>query len=103
MKIVANLGKLTEGKTLILIEKAGRYEYVICRNFDPETESWASGEYYYDLESLAKGILYYTQPVNYDRMSEIATVALHGLVDNDCLDELDDIDLEEDEKEYFFS
>lgn len=103
MRVIANLGTVTENKSLILIEKAGHFEYVICRNYDPETQSWASGEYYYSLESLAKGILYHTHPVGYDRMSEIATIALHSLLDYDCFEELDEINLDEEERKYFFS
>lgn len=52
MNIIADLGKVTENKNLIVIEKANHLEYVIARNYNADEGSWASGEYYYSLEGI---------------------------------------------------
>ena len=57
MKILANLGQLNNGNTVLVTQKAGEIEYVIATGFNPEKESWGSGEYLYDLEDLARAIL----------------------------------------------
>ena len=57
MKILANLGKLNDGSTVLVTQKAGEIEYVIANGFNPETQSWGSGSYLYDLEDLARAVL----------------------------------------------
>lgn len=104
MKIIADLGKVNEDKNLVIIEKAGRHEYVICRNYDPDEGCWSSGEYIYSLTRLAEAILYYKKKIGYMRMANIAEIAISYLKENDLLEDfLEDtgVDLDEDEIEYF--
>jgi len=108
MKILADLGKLKNGRNVIVIQKADRIEYVLAEAYDPngpENSKWSSGTYLYDLESLAKAILYYNMPIGYDRMTEIASKAIDGLREDDeteaqiyCEEE---IEMDSDELEYF--
>lgn len=104
MNIIADLGKVTKNKNLIVIEKANHLEYVIARNYNADEGSWASGEYYYSLDGIAEAILYYKRLMGYMRLQEIAEKAMSYMNENDLLEDfLEDtgIDLDEEEKEYF--
>ena len=104
MKIIADLGKLTKNKNLIVIEKANHLEYVIASNYNADEGCWSSGEYYYSLDGIAEAILYYKRLMGYMRLQEIAEKAMSYLNENNLLEDfLEDtgVDLEEDEKEYF--
>jgi len=104
MKIIADLGKVNEDKNLVVIEKAGRHEYVICRNYDPDEGCWSSGEYIYSLTGMAEAILYYKKKIGYMRMANIAEIAISYLKDNDLLEDFmedTDVNFDEDEMEYF--
>ena len=105
MNIIANLGKLKSGQDIILLQKADHYEFVLATNYDKETQSWGSGTYIYDIEDLARAILYANMPIGYDRMCEIASKAIDGLRENDedaaqeyCREE---IDMDYDERKFF--
>ena len=59
MKLVADLGKITDNKNALIIEKGERFEYVIASNFDPNAkmgEAWSHGDYYSDFLSFIKGV-----------------------------------------------
>lgn len=104
MKIIADLGKVNKDKNLVIIEKAGRHEYVICRNYDPDEGCWSSGEYYYSLVGMAEAILGYTRTMSYMRLQEIAEKSISYMNENNLLEDfLEDtgVDLDEDEIEYF--
>lgn len=104
MNIIADLGKVTENKNLIVIEKANKLEYVIARNYNADEGNWASGEYYYSLDGIAEAILYYKRPMGYMRLQEIAEKAMSYLNENNLLENfLEDtgIDINEDEAKYF--
>ena len=105
MNIIADLGKVTENKNLIVIEKANHLEYVIARNYNADEGSWASGEYYYSLEGIAEAILGYKRLMSYMRLQEIAEKAIDAIHVNgeDWEEELinADLDLTPEEKEYF--
>ena len=103
MKILANLGKLNDGHTVLVTQKADRIEYVLATGFDEATQSWGSGTYLYDIEDLARAVLYANKPIGYDRMTEIASKAIDGLREDDeesaqeyCREEIemDDTELE---------
>ena len=108
MKIIADLGKLDRNHNIIVISKADRLEFVVAENYTPdgpEGNKWDRGTYLYDLEVLAKEILYRTQTIGYDRMCEIASRAIDGLRENDeesaqeyCKDE---IEMSYEEREFF--
>ena len=105
MDIIANIGKLKSGQDIILLQKADHYEFVLATGYDKETQSWGSGTYLYDIEDLAKAILYTEQTIGYDRMCEIASKAIDGLRENDedeaqayCREE---IDMDYDERKFF--
>lgn len=105
MKILANLGTLKNGQTVLVIEKAARIEYVLATGFNADTNEWGSGTYLYNMDDLARAILYAERPIGYDRMSEIASKAIDGLREDDedeaqeyCREE---IEMDEEELEYF--
>lgn len=88
MKIIADLGKLDRNHNVIVIQKADRFEYIIAENYNPEGpegNKWDRGAYCYSLEGLAQEILNKSKDiaVGYDRMCEIATGALHKVIESD--------------------
>ena len=105
MKILANLGKLNNGKTVLVTQKADRIEYILATNFDPEKEVWGHGDYLYDIEDLARAVLFANKTIGYDRMTEIASKAIDGLREDDedeaqeyCRNE---IEMDDEELEFF--
>lgn len=105
MEILANLGNLKDGHAVLVTEKAGHIEFVLATNFDNEKQTWDSGTYLYDMESLAKAILYIEMPIGWDRMSEIASKAIDGLREDDEEEAVEylinEVELDHDELEYF--
>ena len=107
MNILANIGKLRDGRNIIVIEKANRLEYVVASGYDPDAkpgEQWSSGTYLYSLTDLACYITKVNLTIGYDRMGEIAENAVSYLDDNRELEEFlcdRSIDLEESERKYF--
>lgn len=60
MKLIANLGKVKDGRDALILEKAGHLEYLLARNFDSTKEmgqAWDSAAYFYSLDSFSKAIL----------------------------------------------
>lgn len=109
-----------EEQSVMIIEYAGRYlvktprgyqHYVVCSNWDetkPEGERWSNGHYFYDKENALRYLLGIGK-ISPSRLEEIATHALTALTDDidseeawDYLKErLEDLDLEDDELEFF--
>ena len=108
MKVLANCGKLNNGRHAIIIEKGGHNEYITCSDYDqtlPVGSQWNHGSYTYSLPGFMNLISMENTDVTYDRFKEIAESALSYLADNDLLDDFledRDIDLDDDEREYFF-
>ena len=73
MKILANLGKLKDGRTALVIEDAYSPDYAIVANFDEGTQSWSSALYFDgNLTEFAKAITDANLVIGYDRMKQIA-------------------------------
>lgn len=107
MRVIADLGKLRDGRNVLVLKKANKIEYVVARNYNPdarEGEQWDNGLYFNDLTNLSDAISYINHVVGWDRMEEIATSALNYI---DSIDQLEDflydssLDLNNKEKEYF--
>lgn len=91
IQIVCELGSYT----LIEYSKGGADEWCVALNYNTETKSWDSGHYCYSLEhalatlllknnsELVKSPREAKAPVNYDRMSELATLFKDGLIEDD--------------------
>ena len=103
MKVLANLGKLKDGRNVLFLE--ARYQpYVIVRNYNPdapEGQQWDSGLYLNTLNQLAKAITAIENTIGYDRMSEIASKAIDNLDEENFEYFNDDVDLYDTEREYF--
>lgn len=108
MKVLVNCGKLRNGREALIIKDGKTIKYLTCRNYDPtepEGRQWEHGEYCHNIVSFAKLILAENETIDYDRMDEITCQAMSYLKDNDLLEDFlydRDIDLDEDEMEYFF-
>ncbi len=74
MKILANLGKLKDGRTALVIEDAYKPNFVIVSGFDPATGTWSSGGKYFDgnLTAFCKEITDVNCVIGYERMKQIA-------------------------------
>lgn len=83
MKVLADLGKLNDGRNIIVLQKADRIEYVVAEGYNPDTESWGRGTYLYDLGDLARTILFVNETIGYTRLKEIAAKAIDGLREDD--------------------
>lgn len=81
MKILANLGKLANGRTALVIEDAYKPNFVIADGYDPSTKSWNGAGRYFDgnLTEFAKAITDANLAIGYDRMKQIA----HDYITND--------------------
>lgn len=105
MEILANLGKLKDGHTILVLYKAKRIEFVLATGFDEKTNTWGSGTYLYTIEDLARAILNANRTIGYDRMCEIASKAIDGLKEDDEAEALEycknEIDMDEDECKWF--
>lgn len=107
MKVIADLGKLRDGRNVLVLKKANRIEYVVARNYNPdarEGQQWDSGLYIYNLTSLASTISNINHTVGVSRMDEIATRALDYIDSTGQLEDFlydNDLDLSVEEKEYF--
>ena len=80
MKILANLGKLKDGRTALVIENAYHPDYVIVSGFDEKTGTWDSGKYFDgNLTSFSREITNVNMTLGYDRLMG----AFQSYVDND--------------------
>ena len=107
-KVIANLGVLKDGRTVLVTEKANGIEFVVASGYDPtqpEGSQWEHGTYLNTVRDLANVITYTDMPIGYGRLVEIASKAIDGLRDNDEDEALeycqDEIDMDEDELEFF--
>ena len=116
MQFTRELMKIDDVRSLVLWvdgnendNKDDRNKYVICSYYEPTLpfgQQWCWGHYFDDLASAyeyAKETKHYGRP-NEHRIREIAETAISWMHDNDCLDmylEDRDIDLTQDEREYF--
>ncbi len=109
MKVLAELGKLRTGATVVITDNKIQ-PFVVARDYDPsasENEQWSSGTYFASLIELALYVTYTEMPIGYQRMSEIASKAIDGLREDDeenafnYLVEDSDLDMTDEELEYF--
>ena len=109
MKIIANLGKLDEQRTALVIDNKVT-PYCIANGYNGETEGdnlWACATgYYSDIFAFAKAITNYgKEGIGWYRMDEIATKAIDKLIENDSYEAeeflREELDLDDDEVEYF--
>lgn len=78
MKILANLGKLKDGRQALVIEDAYKPNYAIVSGFNAENGTWDSARYFDgDLTHFSREITNINMVVGYDRIMQIA---------NDCID-----------------
>lgn len=109
MKVIANLGKLNDQHTALIIDNE-YFPYYIVNGYNGKTEGgdlWAWTVAYYDkLMDFAKAITNYDKSgIGWYRMSEIASMAIDGLVKDDPYEAREylenEIELSIDEALYF--
>lgn len=110
IKVLKNLGivNFERGYSALILENQ-YYPFYIVKNYNPEERPGNQWDYtigyYGNIIQFAKGILNYSDSIGYDRMSEIASKAIDALLDADDVATLewahDEIDLNDDEMEYF--
>lgn len=87
MKVIANLGKLDSKRTALIIDNKV-FPYYIVYGYNGETEGdnlwdWTVG-YYDNVIDFAKAITNYDESgIGWHRMSEIASKAIDGLIEDD--------------------
>lgn len=109
MRVIANLGKLSDLYTALIIDNP-YFPYYIVNGYNGEIEGdnlWAAtANYYSNIFDFAKAITGYEKDgIGYHRLDEIASKAIDGLFEFDeneakyyCESELD---LDKREREYF--
>lgn len=109
MKVIANLGKLDDQRTALIIDNEV-FPYYIVNGYNGETEGdnlWAWTVSYYDkIMDFAKAITNYDKSgIGWYRMSEIASKAIDGLIEDDEYEAKyylrKEIELEPEEADYF--
>ena len=109
MKVIANLGKLNDRHTALIIDNK-LYPYYIVAGYNGKTEGndlWDATAYYTsNIFDFAKQITnYQTMNIGWNRLIEIADKAIQGLFEDD-IDSAreyitDVIEMDEDEIAYF--
>ena len=109
MKVIANLGKLDEQRTALIIDN-DIFPFYIVNGYNGETEGdnlwgWTVG-YYDNVIVFAKAITNYgKEGIGWYRMDEIASKAIDKLIENDPYEAeeflREELDLDDDEVEYF--
>lgn len=107
-KIVV-LEKFPEINYALLVREAKYEPFVAAWDWDEQSVSWAQGHYFSDILDacawIQSKIDAKSDKITYERMSEIATNALHELEEWAGVDGFDDFkrynDIEESELEYF--
>lgn len=108
MKIIANLGKLDDQRTALIIDNK-IFPFYIVNGWNGEMEgdnlwAWTVG-YYDNVIEFAKAITNYSNDIGWSRLDEIASKAIDHIIETDVDDAeeflRDELDLEEDEVEYF--
>lgn len=107
MRVLANLGKLKDGREVLFIDDSIQ-PFVVARNYNPaerEGQQWDNGIYFGSLDTLGSYVLGIERGITYNRMSEIADMTLHGMVEDDKDEAMyfieNEIELDESEMEYF--
>lgn len=109
MKVIANLGKIDKTHSALIIDNE-HFPYYIVNGYNGETEGedlWVNTTKYYDnLFDFARAITNFTEgKIGYDRMSEIASKAIDGLIEDDAYEAeiylKEEIEMELDEAIYF--
>ncbi len=110
MKVIANLGKLDERRTALIIDNKVT-PYCIANGYNGETEGdnlWACATgYYSNIFVFAKAITNYDKEgvIGFYRMDEIASKTIDKLIENDPYEAeeflREELDLDDDEVEYF--
>ena len=109
MKVIANLGKLDENRTALIIDNK-YFPYYIVSGYNGETEGdnlWDWTVQYYDkLMDFAKAITCYDKSgIGWWRMDEIASKAIDGLFEDDAYEAKiyceETLELTDEENEYF--
>ena len=80
-------------------------EWIAAYGYDKESTSWCQGHYFTSLVGAMRYILSQLQPITWDRISEIASIAIDGLItdDPDTAFEFfeNEMELTEEEEKYF--
>lgn len=109
MKVIANLGKLDENRTALIIDNK-YFPYYIVSGYNGEIEGdnlWDWTVQYYDkLMDFAKAITCYDKSgIGWWRMDEIASKAIDGLFEDDAYEAKiyceETLELTDEENEYF--
>ena len=75
-------------------------EFVAAYGYDDTTGTWGQGNYFTKLEYAVDFAR--NHKITWDRLSEIATWALHGLEDDETLEDvIEELDMDDEELEYF--
>ena len=110
MKVIANLGKLDEQRTALVIDNPV-FPYYIVNGYNGKIEgddlwAWTTG-YYSNIFAFAKAITNYDKEgvIGFYRMSEIASKAIDGLIEDDPYEAAkyfeNEIEMTDEEIEYF--
>lgn len=109
MKVIANLGKIDDRHTALIIDNE-HFPYYIVNGYNGNTEGddlWVNTTKYFDnLFDFARAITNYTEgKIGYDRLDEIASKAIDGLIEADVYGAEDwlreEVDLTDEEVDYF--
>ena len=102
------LAKLNERYSAIYVPDNECQPYVIAANFNPDGSGddwWDSGKYFGDYGNFCRACTNFTLKIGWDRMNEIASKAIDGLIEDDpyeaevyCVNE---IEMTEEEQEWF--
>ena len=86
-----------------LIYRGTTYDpWIVAYGYNKENRCWDQGRYYEKLEDAMAFISDRLRPIPYERMSEIASKAIDGLIEDDDLDCIEEeLDLDNDERDYF--
>lgn len=109
MKIIANLGKLDDQRTALIIDNK-IFPFYIVNGWNGEMEgddlwAWTVG-YYDNVFKFAKAITNYSEEgIGWDRMSEIASKTIDGLIQDDPYEAeiylKEEVEMTLEEAEYF--
>jgi hypothetical protein len=109
MKVIANLGKLDDQRTALIIDNE-YFPYYIVNGYNGETEGdnlWAWTVQYYDkLTDFAKAITCYDKSgIGWHRMCEIASKVIDKIIEDDAYEAeeflREEVELTDEEADYF--
>ena len=82
MKILANMGRLKDGRTALVIQDAYNPNYILARGYDPEKEAWDSAVYFDgNLESFIDKVLETQKGISFSSLKSMFEQELEDVDD----------------------